>query len=130
MQVKYRKGEENGAADYVSRLYEKLDGSYEVRYVWQTPQNFYKDEKGNVVCAHVTTRSMARARAQVQPTQMPTKLSYELFKQEQEKDQLVQYIANFKNRYELPQDKKLQISSKHISRTSYRRKAFGTYLKH
>ena len=55
MQVKYRKGEENGAADYVSRLYEKLDGSFEVRYVWQTPKNLSCPTSGRRAGASLST---------------------------------------------------------------------------
>ena len=36
MVVKYRKGEENGAADYVSRLHKLPNGSYEVRHVYDS----------------------------------------------------------------------------------------------
>ena len=123
MKVKYRKGEENGAADYVSRLYEKPDGSYEVRHILQTPQFFKELQNEEIECAQVTTRSQARKqtkskpvaeippnrqRAQIEPAKNHTsKLDYEFIKCAQQQDELVQQIANFKQTFELPNDKKV-----------------------
>ena len=119
MHVKYRKGEENGAADFVSRLYEKPDGTYEVKYVLQTPQTFNKPE----TCAQITTRSKARQhehthvelpqirhRQRVQVTNTPEEpkaLEYDMFKTEQQKDELIQHIIKFKESFELPNDNKV-----------------------
>ena len=119
MYVNYRKGEENGAADFVSRLYEKPDGTYEVKYVLQTPQTFNKPE----TCAQITTRSKARQnerthvelpqirhRQRVQVTNTPEEpkaLEYDMFKTEQQKDELIQHIIKFKQSFELPNDNKI-----------------------
>ena len=97
MVVRYRKGEENGAADFVSRLHEMPDGTYEVRTIHALDTAVQPNVGG-------TGR---RIQVQVELQPQHRSLEWQDVREAQETDEWVQSIARYLDTAELPDNKRV-----------------------